>query len=304
MLSESTRSGGGEYGSLLLQLLHARSPKAKLLALAVGATLIALLALLTARLPAELPIALLFLFPVVMVSWYAGASAGFVAALAASGARLAVDLLLDLPHAAPMLPLWTFGISLGAYAAVARVLPGLRETVFRDRELAITDPLTSLGNRRLFGEVASIELNRTRRYQRPLALVYLNVDRFEQFNERHGYAEGDALLVLIASLIRGSLRTSDVVARIAADEFAVLLPETHAEGARVAAEKIHQNISRAAHEAGYSVTFSIAAITFAEGPVSLEGVLRQADALMGAVKRTGGDEIRVSAYEHPVLVAL
>jgi diguanylate cyclase (GGDEF)-like protein len=244
------------------------------------------------------------LVPVVLVSWYAGSAAGVWAAIAACASRLVVDLAAGISYSSPAVPYWNLGTGLVLFLAVARLLPGLRESVYRDREISMTDPLTKLGNRRFFGELAAIELNRTRRYQRPLVMAYLNVDAFERFNERHGYADGDALLILMAGVIRSCLRTSDVVARIAADEFAVLLPETHPDGARVAVEKIQQHLAAAVAAAGQRVTFSAAAITYAEGPVSLEGMLRQADAVMFEAKRSGGNAIRCAAYEHPLVAAL
>ncbi|MGH7552231.1 MAG: GGDEF domain-containing protein, partial [Longimicrobiales bacterium] len=266
MLSESTRPGtAAAYGSALLPLLHARGARARWTGSAIGVVSIALLATVLPALPPDLPITVLMLAPVMLVSWYAGVWPGACLAVAASALRLLITLGSGTAYSSPVVPYWGFAIELCLFVAAARVLPGLRDSAFRDRELAITDPLTNLGNRRLFSEMAATELNRTRRYGRPLALVYLNVDAFEKFNERQGYAEGDALLVLAASVIRGGLRTSDVVARIAADEFAVLLPETHAQGANVAAEKIHHNLSTAAAHAGYAVTFSVAVITYADG---------------------------------------
>jgi diguanylate cyclase (GGDEF)-like protein len=304
MLSESTRTTGNDYGAALLPLMHARGPRARWAAIGAGAGIIVVLSALLPLMSPELPITALFLVPVVVVSWWAGRWAAMWAAFAAASSRLLIDLAAGLPYSAPTVPYWNFGIGLAVFLAVARVLPGLRDTVFRDREQAITDPLTSLGNRRLFTELASIELNRTRRYQRPLALLYMNIDKFEKFNERHGYAEGDSLLVLTASMVKGCLRTSDVVARIAGDEFAVLLPETPAEGAHVAVEKIHQHVSKAAADAGYPVTFSMAVVTYMEGPVTLEGVLRQADSVMFSVKREGGNAIGYEEYAHPMIAAL
>jgi PleD family two-component response regulator len=84
----------------------------------------------------------------------------------------------------------------------------------------------------------------------------------------------------------------------------VLLPETPAEGARVAVEKIHQNLTNAALNAGYGVTFSLAVITYEEGAVTLDGVLRQADSLMFKVKRAGGNAIDYDEYTHPVMTTL
>lgn len=298
MLSESTRPGGVDYSTLVLPALHARGPAARRIGVIAGGAVLLLVVLMVPLLPPDLPLVTVMLLPVLGVTWYGGRWAGVWAAFAASGGRLLMDLATGAPYSAPSVTFWNFIISLLLYLLAARVVPVLRETVYRDRELATTDPLTTLGNRRFFSELAAIELNRTRRYKRPLALVYLNLDAFEKFNERFGYAEGDALLVLLASVIRGRLRTSDVVARIAGDEFAVLLPETGTEGARVAAGKIRQNLADAVQRAGYAITFSMAVIAFEEGPVTLEGLLRQADALMASIKREGGDAIQHEVYEH------
>jgi diguanylate cyclase (GGDEF)-like protein len=91
---------------------------------------------------------------------------------------------------------------------------------------AVTDPLTGLYNRRLFGESFEKELNRARRYSQPLGLVILDLHRFKEVNDKHGHPRGDEVLRAAAATLKKALRTSDSAFRIGGDEFALLLPQT------------------------------------------------------------------------------
>ena len=91
---------------------------------------------------------------------------------------------------------------------------------------AVTDPLTGLYNRRLFGESFERELNRARRYTQPLSLVILDLHRFKEVNDKHGHPRGDEVLRITAATLKKALRTSDFAFRIGGDEFALLLPQT------------------------------------------------------------------------------
>lgn len=93
---------------------------------------------------------------------------------------------------------------------------------------AVTDPLTGLYNRRIFGETFEKELNRAKRYGQPLGLVLLDLHRFKEVNDRHGHPRGDEVLTAVASTLKRALRTSDSAFRIGGDEFALLLPQTDA----------------------------------------------------------------------------
>ncbi len=91
---------------------------------------------------------------------------------------------------------------------------------------AVTDPLTGLYNRRLFGESFEKELNRAHRYGQPLGLVILDLHRFKEVNDQHGHPRGDDVLRATAATLKKALRTSDSAFRIGGDEFALLLPQT------------------------------------------------------------------------------
>src|SRR6202023_2479924 len=91
---------------------------------------------------------------------------------------------------------------------------------------AVTDPLTSFYNRRVFAETFEKELNRARRYSSPLGLVILDLHRFKEVNDKHGHPRGDDVLRAAAATLKKALRTSDSAFRIGGDEFALLLPQT------------------------------------------------------------------------------
>src|SRR5260370_374536 len=91
---------------------------------------------------------------------------------------------------------------------------------------AVTNPLTGLHNRRLFGESFEKELNRARRYGQPLGLVTVDLHRFKEVNDKHGHPRGDDVLRAAAATFKKSFRTSDSACRIAVAQLAVFLPHT------------------------------------------------------------------------------
>jgi diguanylate cyclase (GGDEF)-like protein len=103
---------------------------------------------------------------------------------------------------------------------------------------AVTDPLTGLYNRRLFGESFEKELNRARRYGQPLGLVIVDLHRFKEVNDQHGHPRGDDVLRAAAVTLKKALRTSDSAFRIGGDEFALLLPQTDAPQALALSRRV------------------------------------------------------------------
>jgi diguanylate cyclase (GGDEF)-like protein len=109
--------------------------------------------------------------------------------------------------------------------------------------LAATDPLTGLGNRRVLDNRLDEEWRRARRSGLPLSVLFIDIDHFKQFNDAYGHASGDEALTTVAECIAAAVRRSvDVVARFGGEEFAVVLPETTAEGALSVAEKIRRKV--------------------------------------------------------------
>src|SRR5205085_5447232 len=108
--------------------------------------------------------------------------------------------------------------------------------------LAPTDPLTGLPNRRAMDHLAKAELRRRTRYPNALALGLIDVDHFKQINARYLLPGGDQVLVGLSKTLVASVRTVDGVGRIGGEEFQVVAPETNREGAIVLAERIRSAV--------------------------------------------------------------
>jgi diguanylate cyclase (GGDEF)-like protein len=109
------------------------------------------------------------------------------------------------------------------------------EEIYR---LMTVDGLTQAYNRRYFDEALEREFNRSRRYERALSLILLDIDHFKRVNDTYGHLAGDGVLRQISSAVKPRLRAQDIFARTGGEEFGILLPEIALEGARTIAEKV------------------------------------------------------------------
>ncbi|CAO4140507.1 sensor domain-containing diguanylate cyclase [Methylorubrum aminovorans] len=171
------------------------------------------------------------------------------------------------------------------------------------QQLASTDALTGLGNRRRFDEVLARECRRATRTGKPLSLLILDADHFKGFNDRYGHQQGDEVLRLIAQAMRGSIyASSDTAYRIGGEEFAVILPDTEEHGAETAANRIRQtvlaqSVPHASNPHGLvTVSCGVAATPTVRdcSPVTL---IAAADAALYEAKRRGRNQVRTTAVE-------
>ncbi len=109
-------------------------------------------------------------------------------------------------------------------------------------EMATTDMMTRLKIRHYYQTVLEEEFSRSRRLKWPLSVIFADVDRFKQFNDEHGHAAGDDVLVRVARVLADNIRTSDTAARIGGEEFAVILPKTDIMESLIVAERIRSSI--------------------------------------------------------------
>jgi diguanylate cyclase (GGDEF)-like protein len=158
------------------------------------------------------------------------------------------------------------------------------------RDLAAHDPLTRVLNARSFADRVAHEVERSRRYARPLALLYLDLDDFKGVNDTHGHQTGDAVLRLVADAIRRAVREPDIVGRVGGDEFAVLMPETGGAEADAVVQRLIGGIATSFTGAP-AVTASIGVVSFTGPPHDAETVIRAADAAMYEAKRTGKNRV-------------
>lgn len=168
----------------------------------------------------------------------------------------------------------------------------------RVQELATTDPLTGVANRRHFFELARLEVERAIRYGRALSLLMIDADHFKRINDQYGHVVGDEVLQAIARRCRGGLREIDTLARYGGEEFLILLPETNGAQALQAADRLRQIVGDEPVPtlAGFvPVKISIGIASMPAGSAStVEALLDQADQALYAAKAAGRDQARTS----------
>lgn len=121
----------------------------------------------------------------------------------------------------------------------------LQEKNLELEELNTLDSLTGLRNRRHFDKKITMEFRRSRREQTPLAVVMLDIDHFKPINDEYGHLAGDEAIKYVAASIKGALRRpSDIACRYGGEEFALILPNTDAEGAKLVSETIRESIAK------------------------------------------------------------
>ncbi len=160
--------------------------------------------------------------------------------------------------------------------------------------MATTDSLTGLFNRRYFMTHVEKELSRAERTERTLSLVLLDVDRFKRINDTFGHSVGDKVLRDIAKLLSKDLRKMDILSRVGGEEFAMLLPETTAEGAREVAERIRTSVEKNGFnlpKSDYLVTISAGIAANHERATSFKMLYNHADKALYEAKKRGRNKV-------------
>ena len=240
--------------------------------------------------PPAARLGILYIIPVLLVTWTDGLRWGIVIGIASIALRETVAWD-QMPADTPLGWRIANGASYVAVVAVAMAgLQTLRRSQAQLAQLVIQDQLTNVLNARAFSERLGQELDRNRRYPRPLALLYMDLDNFKVINDTHGHQTGDAVLRLVADAMRSSVRHADVVGRLGGDEFAVLMPETDAPLADAAAKRLVAGL-RNVFKGTPNVTASIGVVSCTATDASTDDLLRRADQAMYDAKKMGKDRV-------------
>ncbi|MDP1697664.1 MAG: GGDEF domain-containing protein [Xanthomonadaceae bacterium] len=202
-------------------------------------------------------------------------------------------------------------IALYMYMALGSVIASFgyvlicNERTFAElRQMAATDPLTGLFNRRPFEQMGEKLIADAARKRRPLALLIIDVDHFKQFNDSYGHAVGDAVLQRLADVLQAQLRSADLIGRMGGEEFAALLPDTGLEPARQVAERLREavdalEVSSVGVVVRIQISIGLAMLdekaAHSDEPAEmLVGLMREADLAMYAAKRAGRNRVEVA----------
>ena len=202
---------------------------------------------------------------------------------------------------------WFAGCPAGlavAVVAVAVATDALRRCLNRTARLARetaaltvlsrTDPLTGLHNRRHVEELLTAAVSAARRHQRPLSVLFIDIDSFKRINDQWGYEAGDDVLRAVGHLVRAVLRAEDVVGRWGGEEFVAVLPTTDLPSAVVVAERIRAGVAcHAGRIDGRQMDVTVSVGCAAGGGEAAE-LIRQASGALRRAKRAGKNRVVVA----------
>ncbi|HEY8475690.1 MAG TPA: sensor domain-containing diguanylate cyclase [Chloroflexota bacterium] len=170
-------------------------------------------------------------------------------------------------------------------------------------QLANTDSLTGLFNRRYFLARLAEEVDRAARYQHSLCLLMLDLDAFKRLNDTYGHRWGDTVIQRMAQLLRETVRRVDIVCRYGGDELAVILPETEVDEAEVVARRLTRAVQLEVFatpgQGGERVTVSGGISAYPSLATTVEELIDQADQAMYRAKQRGGSTIYIWGSEEP-----
>ncbi len=220
--------------------------------------------------------------------------------LSSRGRRIGVLLALDRASSSRA-PKLAPGTLEALYALLEPATTALDNALLlkRAEALSVTDDLTQLYNSRFLNQALRREAKRAFRSGRPLSLVFLDLDGFKSINDAHGHLCGSRALVEAATILRGSARETDVVARFGGDEFALILPDTPGDGALAVAERIRRRVAAhpflAGEGLGIHLTVSVGVATLPDVAATPDELMQAADMAMYRVKQGGKDGIQSAA---------
>lgn len=162
--------------------------------------------------------------------------------------------------------------------------------------LATTDSLTGITNRREFTTILEREMDQTKRYGTPMALVMYDLDNFKHVNDTFGHDVGDYVLQTVTGLVKQNIRATDIVARWGGEEFMVLMPQADIQSARNTAEKLRLAIAGHHFDQINELTVSFGVVIF-EAQDDLTSLLKRADDALYLAKKRGRNRVEILTRE-------
>jgi diguanylate cyclase (GGDEF)-like protein len=231
----------------------------------------------------DYPSTALYLLPIMLAAWLGKRVGGFSMMLLATITDVAASKLHESTRTFTVAAAIEVVLQLWVFFILVELMAYLRWTLEHERNVSRTDHLTGLHTYRSFREHAAAEVERMRRYDHPISVIYLDVDNFKKVNDEKGHTHGNKVLQDIGGALTTATRSVDISARVGGDEFIVMLPETGVLGAHSAVRRLQEAIVEHCED----VTCSIGVATFHTPPDSVDEIVHHADQAMYTAKNTG-----------------
>jgi diguanylate cyclase (GGDEF)-like protein len=281
-------------------LVRLESPAARRTTLMIAPLAIIMLALVDRVTGPVMSLAVFYLLPVAAVACFVGRLAGLAAATVC-GALWFMDVTGSIPQSMPLsVVAWMAVERVTFFILVSYLISVLKGYIDTQRQLATTDEMTGVANRRALLTQIAAEIARAQRSGAPITLAFLDLDNLKTINDRFGHAAGDRALQVTARTIADTVRRSDLLARVGGDEFALLLPETDEQAADAVIRKVRARLAQTMHQAGWDLTVSIGVATFHRLPANADEMLNTADRLQYQIKHNGKNGVLATVIGTPM----
>ncbi|KAB2688447.1 diguanylate cyclase domain-containing protein [Brucella tritici] len=244
-----------------------------------------------------LHIAPLYMVPVALVSWRLGLRAGITVALTAAATSLTICLACGGPAKASALS--NLVLQLLTLPVLAAIVASFRCSFDREHFLARRDGTTGAYNRVAFEQIAEQMILKASSKRARLLLIFFDLDGFKIINDRYGHEAGDRVLESLGAAAGSELPLGACFGRMGGDEFAILIPLEPHEDASHVTEHLHQRLSSALSQTIHGATCSMGAVIIPPGlNLPLKDIMRRADRVMYAVKRSSKNGVQFAALSH------
>jgi diguanylate cyclase (GGDEF)-like protein len=274
-----------------MTILERLGQRSKSFLIILGLLLVVLQSVINYLTGPDIAFYIFYLLPISLVAWHVGRRPAVFVSLTGAAGYLFTERTTGHFDGRPGILYFNVLAQLAAFLFVTYFVSALRRSHNHQRELARTDDLTGVINRRSFFEASQHEINRARRHRHPFTVAYMDVDDFKLINDNYGHSIGDTVLRSVSRTIKNNIREIDVVARLGGDEFVILMPETGEAAAQVVVARVHESIMSTMRDYGWPITFSIGVVTWTTPPRTVDIMIKQADEAMYEVKNGGKNRV-------------
>ncbi len=247
----------------------------------------------------KVSIAFLYLFPIILITWYEGGIPAVIISIFSAITWSIADTASGPVYSHIAVPVWNTVMVFGMFSIVAYSFATIKRLMIRERAHFHNDDLAHAASANLFYEEGQREVKRAARYKRPLTLVRLAINDYNRITGTLGWSMGESLALAVAETVMKTLRATDIVAKLDAHEFAILMPETKNQDAEVAVHKVQEHLLDLVKQNDWPVTFSIGVVTCTAPACTIDELIAMAGDLMKAAPGDAGNRVQYRIVESP-----
>ncbi len=247
----------------------------------------------------KVSIAFLYLFPIILITWYEGGIPAVIISIFSAITWSIADTASGPVYSHIVIPVWNAVMVFGMFSIVAYSFSTIKRLMIRERAHFHNDDLTHAASANLFYEEGQREVKRAARYKRPLTLVRLAINDYNRITSTLGWSMGESLALAVTETMTKTLRATDIVAKLDAHEFAILMPETKNRDAEVAVHKVQEHLSDMVKQNDWPATFSIGVVTCTAPACTIDVLVAMAGDLIRTAPGEAGNRVHYRIVDSP-----